>query len=533
MHEMRGGALTQVDLQQAQGKSEDEKQRAEVGEQIQTIYNATQTKVDSILNTLDSEVERIFTEGAEAAKQTFESYVDAEMEAYKEERYGGLLGWAQWVADKFQPTQFAVLAIFRRGRETYVRAMGAVIDNVVAVIGRKLAEAKAEIANGKREIQTYTATLDPNLREVGQQAAQNIQSQFDEFEHGLEAKQGELIDNLANRYNEQLQAVDARIEELKAENATLYDMAAERIGGVIETILDLKNMLLGVLARAAAAVENIINDPIGFLGNLVEGVKQGLNGFISNIGMHLKNGFIGWLTGAITGAGITLPDNWDLPGIFQLVMQVLGLTFENIMGRLSQLFGFDLMAIIDPVQQVIEIYDNEGFEGLVRAGLARLIGQERMEALMQVWSIIQSVISGSWNALWGLLSEQLTNLKEMVFGKIEEFLTESVIKAGITWIIGLLNPAGAFIKACKAIYDIVMFFVERGSQIMSLVNAVIDSIGSIASGSLGAAAAAVEQALARAIPVAIGFLASLLGLGNVSEKVQEIIQSVRGWWTVD
>ena len=37
-----------------------------------------------------------------------------------------------------------------------------------------------------------------------------------------------------------------------------------------------------------------------------------------------------------------------------------------------------------------------------------------------------------------------------------------------------------------------------------------------------------ENALAKGIPVAIGFLSSLLGLGNVSEKVQEIIQGVRG-----
>jgi hypothetical protein len=73
-----------------------------------------------------------------------------------------------------------------------------------------------------------------------------------------------------------------------------------------------------------------------------------------------------------------------------------------------------------------------------------------------------------------------------------------------------------------------MFFVQRGSQMVSLVNAVIDSVASIAGGNLGAAAGAVERALATGIPVAIGFLSSLLGLGNVSEKVQEIIQSARG-----
>ena len=32
----------------------------------------------------------------DGAKQAFEDYVDAKMDAYKEERYGGWFGWARW-----------------------------------------------------------------------------------------------------------------------------------------------------------------------------------------------------------------------------------------------------------------------------------------------------------------------------------------------------------------------------------------------------------------------------------------------------
>jgi hypothetical protein len=74
----------------------------------------------------------------------------------------------------------------------------------------------------------------------------------------------------------------------------------------------------------------------------------------------------------------------------------------------------------------------------------------------------------------------------------------------------------------------VMFFVERGSQIIALVNAVVDSIGAIASGSLGAAASAIEKALAKAIPVAIGFLAALLGVTGITDKVRTIIAKAQG-----
>jgi hypothetical protein len=102
-----------------------------------------------------------------------------------------------------------------------------------------------------------------------------------------------------------------------------------------------------------------------------------------------------------------------------------------------------------------------------------------------------------------------------------------VIKAGVVWLIGLLNPASAFIKACKAIYDIVMFFVDRGRQIIELVNAILDSLAAIAAGNLAKMAAGVEGALAKMVPVVIGFLASLLGLGNISEKVKEIIEKIQ------
>jgi hypothetical protein len=62
---------------------------------------------------------------------------------------------------------------------------------------------------------------------------------------------------------------------------------------------------------------------------------------------------------------------------------------------------------------------------------------------------------------------------------------------------------------------------------MEFVEAVINSISAIASGSTGAAAAAVERALANAIPVVIGFLAALIGLGGIGAKIKSIIKKVQ------
>jgi hypothetical protein len=115
----------------------------------------------------------------------------------------------------------------------------------------------------------------------------------------------------------------------------------------------------------------------------------------------------------------------------------------------------------------------------------------------------------------------------MLLDEIEGWLITNVIEAGIAWVISLLSPASAFLKACKAIYDIVKFIVERAAQLADFVKAVVESIGAIARGSLGGAAQRVEDALARAIPVAIGFLASLLGLDDLSGTIERFIQRIR------
>ena len=72
-----------------------------------------------------------------------------------------------------------------------------------------------------------------------------------------------------------------------------------------------------------------------------------------------------------------------------------------------------------------------------------------------------------------------------------------------------------------------MFFVERAQQIADLVKAVTESIGAIARGSLGAAAQRVEDALARAIPVAIGFLAEPARPRRPQRHHRAFIQSIR------
>ncbi|MGW5498674.1 hypothetical protein ACWEWC_42680, partial [Streptomyces olivaceoviridis] len=108
----------------------------------------------------------------------------------------------------------------------------------------------------------------------------------------------------------------------------------------------------------------------------------------------------------------------------------------------------------------------------------------------------------------------------------KSYLIPTVIIAGITWIISLLNPASAFVRAVKGIIDIVSFIVNQGAQIVQFVNAVLDAVVAIANGGSAGVPKMVEMALAASIPLLIGFLASLLGIGGLANKIKEVFQKV-------
>ena len=115
----------------------------------------------------------------------------------------------------------------------------------------------------------------------------------------------------------------------------------------------------------------------------------------------------------------------------------------------------------------------------------------------------------------------------MIFEKVKDFVQDRIITAGITWLIGLLNPAAAFIKACKLIYDVVMFFVNNASRIEKFVDTILDSVADIVRGNIGGVVNKINDVLGQMVPIIIGFLASVIGLGGIGAKVREIVQKLQ------
>jgi hypothetical protein len=250
--------------------------------------------------------------------------------------------------------------------------------------------------------------------------------------------------------------------------------------------------LLEILGKAGDALSLIFKDPIGFLGNLVGAVRQGFEQFMTNILRHLASGLMGWLFGALEGAGIQLPSEFTLKAIFGLVMQVLGVTYDRI-----------------------------------RAKIVRLIGERAVDVIERVWGFVSTLISEGPAGLWEEIKEYLGDLKDVIFDAIKDWVVTKIVQAAVTKLVTMFNPVGAIVQAVLAIYNTVMFFIERINQIIALVESVVNSIYKIATGAIGDAANWVESAMARTIPVIISFLARLIGLGGISEKIRNIIEGIQ------
>ena len=78
----------------------------------------------------------------------------------------------------------------------------------------------------------------------------------------------------------------------------------------------------------------------------------------------MKNAFKAWLFGELGKAGLKMPKNFDLKGIFSIALQVLGLTEENIFKRLELKIGKDNTEKVKFAWEAIKAFMKEGVEGL-------------------------------------------------------------------------------------------------------------------------------------------------------------------------
>lgn len=491
----KGAGNAKVLTRQQQQAAKEEAERAKVAATIEGIYARTKTRVEAKLNGLDGEVSAIFDPGVDAAIAQMKAFVDDKIFDYKLRRYLTIpgLGLARWLRDAALGLPDEVNVFYTQGRALFTKAMDALIDRVAALVERRLAEAKAEVAAGQAQIKAYVAGLPASLQAAGKAAESAVNDRFKELEEGIESKKNELAAGLAQKYKEAFDKADEALKAMQDENKGLVAGFIEKLGEVVKALMEFKAKLMGLLKKGAETIQLILDDPIAFLGNLIAAVKGGFNAFVGNIWTHLKAGFFKWLLGSLAAVGVALPADLSLMSVFKLVLDVLGITYPRL-----------------------------------RAKAVKLVGETAVTVIEKLAGYVQALFSGGVAKLWEQVKADLSSLKDMVIGAIQDWLIETVVKQAVVKVVSMFNPAGAIVQAILAIYNVVMFVIEKAQQIMALVEAVINSIHAIATGAIGGAIAWIEKSLASAIPVVIGFLARLLGLSGISQKIQGFIKKVQG-----
>lgn len=272
-----------------------------------------------------------------------------------------------------------------------------------------------------------------------------------------------------------------------------FDWAGTAMWNLLEIIFDVVSpAALKYIKKTGAALKSILKNPLPFVGNLVKAAKLGFQNFGANVGAHLKAGLIDWLTGSLPG--VYIPKSFALGEIVKFVFSVLGLTWQNVRGK-----------------------------------LVKVLGETAVKAMETGFDIVVTLVTKGPAAAWEQIKGELGKLQDMVIGAITDFVIDTVVKKAIPKLISMFIPGAGFISAIISIYDTVMVFVQKISQIIQVVTGFIDSIVAIAAGAIGPAAAKVESILARLLSLAINFFAAFVGLGKVADKIMGVINKVRSF----
>jgi hypothetical protein len=481
MNANRNKQLSQVDKNKEIKKQKEEEVRTKVASDLNKIYDDTKRTVEGILSSLSTMVNSLFDVALIAANANFEKNVKERTDK----------NWLEKAIDAAMGLPFDIKKIFQEEQDNFINYLKPTVTRIGEFVEQELTKATNEIEKGKATTKSYWEGQSTDTQRIAGEVFTHATERFSELDSKVDEANEGLKQSITTKFNAAVSKLQETFDKIQEENKSWLDRAYDAVVGVIKAILEMKDLLFTILAKVADVIGKIITDPIGFLSNLLDAIILGFQNFGKNILEHLKKGFFEWLMGNMPPS-IKFPKQWDITGILEFVLSIFGVSWENIKARATKMYGATVVAALETGFEIFQIIRKEGIGGL-----------------------------------WNYIKEKIGNLQVMVVDAIQNMLIETVIKAGITWVISLFNPAGAFIKACKLIYDVISWFINNAKRILDLINSIVDSVALIVAGKITQAATFVENSLARLVPIAIGFLAGLLGLGDLSKKVQSLLDKIQ------
>jgi hypothetical protein len=492
MFDTRQASFTQVFATQTVTATTDQIAQRAIHAKFAGIYDQTKIDVNKILDDLATDVNNIFTADADAAKKTFEEKV--------EDKLDDIYGFTvidDWL---FGEDTEAIEKAFSEEKERFLNTMNDTLDRIARMIARELNAAIARIRKGKKNQQEFFDGLDESQQKLAKGALDTFTASYEMLEESVHEKQRELAESLASSYVSNVKSLRESFDKIKEEVSRGWiGGAIDAIVAVATTIKKLGKLLWSILSRIGDVIGDILRHPIRFLENLGKGIAAGFKAFVSRLDDHLLGAFFDWIRGTVAGPAIQMPDKFDAAGIFSLVTQVLSLSFETFKKIAQRVWGKTAVALIEKGEAVAE----KGLE------------------------IFQIVKKDGIGGLWTHIKELLSSKVDEIFEKIKTTVLYETIKKVLAFIATLFTPFGAFIKAVQAIYAGVKFLVDNIDRIVEIVNAFLSSLELAVKGQVSAISAIIVKALKTFLVVAIDFLAKLLRLGKLDDKVRRILKTLR------
>jgi len=496
----RKAGLTATKTKQQGAKSALEKKRDEVAAKINGMYTTAQDKVKKRLADLEIESMKRFDDGNARATKEFEDTVNREIDAFKDDRYSGMFGWARKIRDWIKGIDDLppVKAIFDRNREKFVAIINKLVEDISADNKRVIQECKDELQRARNQIKEYVDGLGPSLKDIGKKAADEMNSKLDEMDKFVAKREEELQNKLKDKQTAAIKAIDEKIEKMKeAMSGALaklgklllwaakkfFTWALQKFGYSLAEIE-------GIINRGAAVLKAIFTKPIQFVKNLMKAAILGFENFGKNFLIHLQDALFEWLTGSLQG--LVLPQTWDFKGIIGVALQMIGISKQSI-------------------REVME----------------EVMGKNVVEGLLKTFTLLQTLFTQGPLAAWEQLKDMAAEMRDAFIEAVKDYIKWKIVEEAIKWVAALLIPGAGIIKAIIGIYDTVVFFIQKAKQIMEMISNFLGSMGEIAAGNIASAADAMEKGLARGLSLVINFLAALLRLTGITNKIRDALNKIR------
>ena len=130
---------------------------------------------------------------------------------------------------------------------------------------------------------------------------------------------------------------------------------------------------------------------------------------------------------------------------------------------------------------------------------------------------------------WDRLEKAVGSIWDFILDAVVGWLEKTIVVQALKWVVEKLDPTGvmAVITTIIDVYNVITAIMEKPKEIFEMIDKVLDGLGDLIKGIIGAAATVFEKALGAAIPVVMAILSALFGLDGVVDEVKDAIKELR------